>query len=309
MQFRKVRIFHNRKSGLRITQLRSIQEAVDQYWTPLCDDIAWYFPNTPEACRTMLDHALADGADCILVSGGDGTVSSIGRQLIGTNIPMGVIPLGSGNGVARHFNQSLSPTKSIKQIANGILYDMDVGFINGSPFLVSASVAWDAALVRQYNHLPMRGIGSYLLAAAISFIGYRTQPLYITIDGREEISLPAPLFFTIGNLSEWGGGARIDLSAKANDGLLELVSGEHRDAFSMLLKLESVFFDEGCKLLPNVLYRRFSTLDIHRPSAQPIQIDGELLDCDADIHVSVRPHALRLLCPQTLRMDIKPSVR
>ena len=126
MRFRKVRIFHNRRSGPWYTHLSKIQAAMDESWAKDCEDIAWYFPASREQCLAMLEHAMDDGTDCVLASGGDGTVSSIGVRLLGTGIPLGVIPLGSGNGVARHFNQSLSPAKSVAQLAEGQIVDMDV---------------------------------------------------------------------------------------------------------------------------------------------------------------------------------------
>ena len=297
MRFRKVRIFHNRRSGPWYTHLSKIQAAMDESWAKDCEDIAWYFPASREQCLAMLEHAMDDGTDCVLASGGDGTVSSIGVRLLGTGIPLGVIPLGSGNGVARHFNQSLSPAKSVAQLAEGQIVDMDVGVINETPFLVSASIAWDAALVERYNQMPIRGIGSYFLAAAVSFLDYSPQPLTVTVDGAETITVERPLVFTIGNLSGWGGGARIDRNAKADDGLLELVTGDQRDAPYMLSALDEVFFNGGCKDLPRVIYRKFSHLHIHRPNPQPIQLDGELMDCGTDIDISVRPRALRLLIP------------
>ena len=71
---------------------------------------------------------------------------------------------GSGNGLARHFGLSLDPAEAIGQLAAGEVRDMDVGLADGIPFLVSASVAWDAALVDAYNAIPFRGVASYALA-------------------------------------------------------------------------------------------------------------------------------------------------
>ena len=76
---------------------------------------------------------------------------SVGRRLAGTGVAMGVVPLGSGNGLARHFGQSLDPAESVEQLAAGAPCDIDVGVAGGVPFLVSASVAWDAALVEAYD--------------------------------------------------------------------------------------------------------------------------------------------------------------
>ena len=228
--------------------------------------------------------------------GGDGTVSSVGRKLLGTDVALGVVPLGSGNGLARHFGIPLDPQDAVASLAAGGTRRMDVGVAGGTPFLVSASVAWDAALVRAYDAIPFRGVASYALAGVRSFFGYRPQPLAAVVDGGETLRLEKPVLFTIGNLAGWGGGALIDPDASAEDGQLELIAGERRDAPRMLATVRRVF-SKGGKALPRVLYRTFRTLSVSRPAAGPVQLDGELSDFPARFEISVRPGALNILAP------------
>ena len=76
MNFEKVRVFYNSKSGVGGQSLQRIQEAFSQYWRKTARDIAWYFPANVEESHSMLANALLDGADCVIVCGGDGTVSN-----------------------------------------------------------------------------------------------------------------------------------------------------------------------------------------------------------------------------------------
>ena len=296
MRFRKVRVFYNRRSGPGVSRFDRVERAVSAAWAGAADDLAWYFPQSREASKAMVAESLRDGADLVLVCGGDGTVSSIGLELLGTGVPMGVLQMGSGNGLARHFGEDMDPAAAAAQLASGTVRDMDVGFVNGRPFLVSASFAWDAALVEAYDRLPMRGVASYVLAGAASLVEYRAQPFEIVVDGAEKIEIPDPLLCTVGNLSGWGGGAKIDDGADADDGLLELVAGRRRDGAHFLGDIAEVF-SGGSRNLPRVVYRRFSTLSIRRAEPAPVQLDGELADCGRDLEISVGRRKMRVLAP------------
>jgi diacylglycerol kinase family enzyme len=239
---------------------------------------------------------LAEGVDCFVVAGGDGTVSSVGVELVGKSACMAVIPVGSGNGLARHFSQSMRPAESVAQLARGRLYGMDVGMVDGRPFLVSCSMAWDAALVQTYNRSPVRGVWSYVFAGVYEFFEYRPQPIHATVDDAEEIELDRPVLFTVGNLSGWGGGALIADDARGDDGLLELAAARQRDAPVLLANIAEVF-EGGLKDVPRVVFRRFRRLRVRRSDPHPIQLDGELVEAGRDIEVTVRPNALRVLVP------------
>ena len=295
MSFRKVRLLYNRRSGPGHSRLDAVQRAVSRHWGAVADR-AWYFPADAAESDAMVAAAVADGADCVLVCGGDGTVSSVGRRLAGTGVAMGVVPLGSGNGLARHFGQSLDPEEAVAQLAAGAPRDIDVGVAGGVPFLVSASVAWDAALVEAYDAIPFRGVASYALAGAWAYFDYKPQPVEATVDGGETIRLEQPFLFSVGNLAGWGGGALIDADASAEDGRLELVAAERHDAPAMLAALPRVF-QQGCKALPGVAYRTFRRLRVVRPAPASVQLDGELVDLPAAFDVEVRSAALRLLVP------------
>ena len=299
MTFGKVRVFYNKKAGAGFS-FRRVQEAFSVHWKQAADDLAWYFPASPEESFKMVDAAIADGVECIVVCGGDGTVSSIGTRLIGSEVCLGVVPIGSGNGLARHFAQSMNCAEAIAQLARGAIREMDVGYVNGRPFLVSASAAWDAAMVKAYNQSPIRGVGTYVLAGVYSFFDYTPKPVRIVIDNAETLDIDRPILLTIGNLSGWGGGALIDKDANGCDGRLELVAARKQDAPLLLANLADVF-DRGLVNLPNVIFRHFKTLRIDRAEAQPIQLDGELHDAPKTLEVTVQEGQLKILAPSGAR--------
>ena len=294
--FRKVRVFYNRRSGPGISRFQRVEESFERAWADVADEIGWYFPTTREDSRRKVRAALDDGADLVVAAGGDGTVSSIGVELAGTGVPLAVVPMGSGNGLARHFRQKLDAAEAVAQLAGGRVVPMDIARANGRPFLVSASVAWDADLVRAYDRLPMRGVGSYVLAGAMTLLDYAPQPLTVTVDDEEPFTIDDPLLFTVGNVSGWGGGALIDPASNASDGRLELVAGRKRDAARMLGDI-AVVFSEGSRALPGAIHRSFAKMRVERPAPAPIQLDGERMDADAAIEFTVDPGVLRILVP------------
>jgi len=295
VKFSHVRVFVNRRSGSGWS-FDAVEEAFERHWADIADSITYQFPSSREQTVAWTHRALAEGVDCFVVAGGDGTVSSVGVELVGKPACMAVIPVGSGNGLARHFSQSMRPAESVAQLARGRLYGMDVGVVDGRPFLVSCSMAWDAALVQTYNRSPVRGVWSYVFAGVYEFFEYRPQPIHAVVDDAEEIELERPILFTVGNLSGWGGGALIADDARGDDGLLELAAARQRDAPVLFANIAEVF-EGGLKDVPRVVFRRFRRLRVRRSDPHPIQLDGELVEAGRDIEVTVRPNALRVLVP------------
>jgi diacylglycerol kinase family enzyme len=274
-----------------------VQSAFAKYWGSVSQDIAWYFPSSKEESDRLIDLAIADGVDCIIAGGGDGTIASIGKKLIGTNVVLGVIPLGSGNGLARHFSQSLKPVDSIRELANSTIVGMDVGYINEHPFLVSASIAWESDMVDLYNRFPVRGVGSYVMAGIGTFFTYRASETIIKIPSEQDVVIKKPLLLTLGNLSGWGGGAFIDVEASGCDGKLELVYAETIYAPMMLAHITRVF-ETGLKSLPYVTMKKIREAKLVRKDPVPIQLDGELIEAGLELDISVKQNMLKVLVPQ-----------
>jgi YegS/Rv2252/BmrU family lipid kinase len=241
--------------------------------------------------------AIERGCDVLVVCGGDGTVSTVGRALLGTDVALAVIPTGSGNGLARHFEIPLSPDKAAKALACGTVKAIDVGLVNGRLFLVTCSMAWDAALVRSFEKYRVRGILPYVFAGVQELIGYRPQDVEVTLDGGMPFVVEKPLVFTVANLTQYGGGARIAPHAEPDDGKLELVVVRRQDAAAVVAQAAR-FFDGTLDRIPEVMTRRFASMRVRRPKPSPVQMDGELVETGRDVEVTVRPMALKLLVPR-----------
>jgi diacylglycerol kinase (ATP) len=273
-----------------------MRQALDTVWDRPGIELFYQFSQSKEDGVAKAERAMGEGFDTILVSGGDGTVSTIGRVLIGSNVALGVIPTGSGNGFARHFDIPLSIDRAVRALVDAKPTLIDVGVVDGTPFFVTCSMAWDAAIVRSFDRSPLRGILPYVFAGVQEFLEYRPLDIDVELEDGGLLHFRRPMVFTIANLTQYGGGARIAPQANAEDGKLELVVGLQEDAPKLIANLARLF-DGSINKLPELITRTFSKLTVRRQEAGAIQVDGELVQAGAEVEVGIIPRALRVLVP------------
>jgi diacylglycerol kinase family enzyme len=293
---RRVRVLINPNSGIG-RSAGALHGVFQQHWDVPGIDLTYQISRSVEDGQEKTRRAMRDGADTILVVGGDGMVNSVGRELVGSDVALGVIPAGSGNGFARHFNIPLHLPSAARALAGAAVERIDVGTADGRPFFVTCSMAWDADVAKHFDRSPVRGILPYVMAAAYGLIEYQPQPLDASIDGRAFRRIGDPLVFTVANLTQYGGGAKIAPSARPDDGFLELVVMHRQDAPRLLAGLPRLF-DGTIDQLPEVETHRFRELRVKRDKPSAIQIDGEPIAAGTDVRIGVRPSALRVLVPR-----------
>lgn len=291
---KRIRVFINPKSGQRHFSA-AILSAIQKYWDRENIELTYQFSKSVGDGKRKVKQAIRDGIETVLIVGGDGIISSIGSELVGTDIVLGAIPTGSGNGFARHFNIPLDPKAAIRTLFNATEQRIDVGLIDKQPFLVTCSIAWDAAIVHQLEKLHLRGILPYFLAGAQQFFEYKPQVLEIDVDG-ERITLDKPLIFTVANLTQYGGGAKIAPTAKPNDGFLEMVTVPRQNIPELLGKIHRLF-GGTIDQVDSITTRKFKRMELHCSEPFPVQVDGELESERQRIVVEIAPQALSVLVP------------
>lgn len=292
---RKVRVLVNPKSGLGAS-FDSFWGLVEKHWSGPDVDVTYQFSNDVDDGRRKAGRAVREGIDTILVAGGDGMVNSIGGELVGTSTALGVIPTGSGNGFARHFGIPLDIPQAVKALSRARKRPIDVGTANDRPFFVTCSLAWDAAIARRFEDFPFRGIAPYVFAAAAELITYEDQPIHAALDDGPAQTIPNPILFTVANLTQFGGGAQIAPKARPDDGFMELVVALRPDLPLLLMNIGRLF-NGTIDQLPQITTRRFQRMDLHRPKATPIQLDGELVEAGREVAIRLLPKALSVLVP------------
>jgi YegS/Rv2252/BmrU family lipid kinase len=269
--------------------------AIEKVWDTPEHDVSFQFSQSAEDGAAKVRRAMDRGTDTVLVVGGDGMVNTIGAELVHTDVRLGVVPAGSGNGFARHFGIPLHPAEAAKALLEGRTKAIDVGRVNERFFFVTCSMAWDGALVETFEKYPFRGIVPYVLAGAQQLLEYKAQPFHVETD-TEQLEFSHPLIFTVANLSQFGSDVLVAPDARADSGDLELVAIEKKDMPLVLSQIHR-FIEKTFHQHPLVTNRHFKRMDVVRENASPVQVDGELMKADKDVHIEVLPSALNVIVP------------
>ncbi|QKG80167.1 diacylglycerol/lipid kinase family protein [Tenuifilum thalassicum] len=162
-----------------------------------------------------------EGFKYFVAVGGDGTVNEVGSAVVDTDCVMGIIPLGSGNGLARHLKIPIDVEKSIRIINQLKVDKIDYGLVNGQPFFCTCGVGFDAHIGYRFAKQEGRGFFNYVKVALQDFINYKPKKYKLKIDGGEKFKVKAFLI-TCANASQYGNNAYIAPNADMKDGLLDL---------------------------------------------------------------------------------------
>jgi diacylglycerol kinase (ATP) len=253
----------------------------------------------PDSARTLASRSVSEGASMIVAAGGDGTISQVAQALVGQPIPLAILPLGTGNDLARHLGIS-KPEAAIDVLIEGRTNPVDVIAWKAayrSGFVVNvAGLGFDAEVAERINrgYRWIGGTAAYLLAV-VECLG-RTKPLKISleIDGRRcdrRIMLCA-----FANASSYGGGMRIAPKACTEDGLIDLIIVNSVSRVDFLRALPGVF--RGLHLAhPAVEHLTAKKISVICECPAPILCDGEIVAAGS-IEFEIRPRALNLVRPQ-----------
>lgn len=248
----------------------------------------------PGDATVLAREAVGQGVDAVLACGGDGTVNETATAMIGTGVPMGIIPCGSGNGLARHLAIPVEPMLSLDIIAGGHFDDCDCGMVNGRPFFCTFGVGYDADVALRFANSGRRGVVSYVRSAIEEFIRFRHEHYTLTVDG-ETIADDAFLI-TCCNISQYGNNAYIAPKASITDGLLDLIIIRKASMLeTMLVSLDLVTGTIDHNRLIDTA--RLSKAVIERSAPGSAHIDGEPVQLGERLEICCLKGALRLFTP------------
>ena len=164
--------------------------------------------------------AAAEGFEVVAAVGGDGTVNEVGRGLLGTAAALGIVPQGSGNGLARHLKVPLGLPAALRRLAAPIFSRMDVGMINGHPFFCTAGLGFDAHVSQHFALAGSRGLSTYLRVTLYEYRRYRPVAVHVNLNGQQITTGCYVLAFA--NASQYGNNVYIAPHADLRDGLLDV---------------------------------------------------------------------------------------
>ena len=234
--------------------------------------------------------AIEQGATRIIAVGGDGTINEVASVLVGKSIPLGIIPVGSGNGLARHLNIPLNFKKAFQKALVGASIKIDVGYINNKPFFCTAGVGFDAAVAHRFANSSGRGLINYMKATIKTLFNYK--PIEVSIN---KAPLEKVFSLSIANANQFGNNAFISPFSNIQDGQLELVK------IGILNKIQAGIlavrlFKKSIHHSKNVTLASCKEASIHYVKNAPIHIDGENLLTDNELlNITISPLALTVI--------------
>lgn len=262
-------------------------------------DVTVGFTGGPGDATEMARQAAAEGYDGVLACGGDGTINETAKGLLGTGVPLGILPAGSGNGLARHLGIPVDARAACDIVAKRCVRDCDYGDVNGNPFFCTFGIGFDAAVSDRFAASPKRGRMTYVKSALHEFRHYNPLDYRILADD-EEIDMKAFLI-TVANANQYGNNAYIAPDASVTDGKLNLVIVPRITKMGTLplgIRLMSGTLDKSKKLV----HRRVNKVVIERAESGPAHLDGEPFG-NAGKHIEINCH------PGQLAIFVNPDKR
>lgn len=256
-------------------------------------DVTFRFTSHPGHATELAAEAVADGVDIVVAVGGDGTVNEVARALVGTDTALGIIPCGSGNGLARHLHIPMNVRKAVEILNEGHMTLIDSMTVNGIPCFCTAGVGYDAYVSEKYAKEPTRGLSTYVRKAVEGWFSYQPQQYIIETDNGT-IQRTA-LAITCANANQWGNDFHVAPKASLTDGLID-VTIIHPIHLVNALKMPSQIFGYSFDKNPDVETFKTSGLTIRRAIMAPLHIDGESQRGTRDITIALRPASLGVLC-------------
>lgn len=242
----------------------------------------------------------AKGIDMVVAVGGDGTVNEVARSLVHTQTALGIIPCGSGNGLARHLCIPMDIKKAIQIINSCKIETFDYGVINDQPFLCTCGMGFDAFISLKFAEAGKRGPITYVENVLKEGLKYKPE----TYEVEDETGAKKYEAFLIAcaNASQYGNNAYIAPGATMKDGEMDVIIMEPFDALDAPQIAASLFMKT---LTNNSKIKTFRTksLHIHRKAPGAIHYDGDPIMTGRDIDVHIEHLGIRILTNPDMTED------
>ena len=242
----------------------------------------------------IAEEAAGKNFDVIVAVGGDGTINEIASKVMQQHKILGVLPFGSGNGLARFLKIPMNTVKAIKVINNCKVSVIDTATFNDKCFFNMAGMGFDAHISSVFAGNKGRGLSGYVKLGLQEVLSYQPQTYRIVIDGREY--LRKAFVISVANSSQYGNNAHIAPTASVTDGLLDVCIVKEFPMYKLpLLAYEMLRSKTDHSKLVEII--KGKNIHISRIKEDAIHIDGEPFFMGKEIAVSVNPLSLNIITP------------
>jgi diacylglycerol kinase (ATP) len=289
---KKLRIcfIYNPISGVR--RLKGLEDLIRQNLDLNRFEYIIQGTSSPKDAMRLASAAVQDNFDIVVAVGGDGTINEIVQGMGNTPLILGIIPYGSGNGLARHLEIPLEPEKAIKLINNLKTRTIDIASINGYPFASIAGLGFDARVANKYRKLKKRGFFGYTRVVMMELLRYREREYTLSFND-QKITRRA-LSLSIANSNQFGYNTIIAPTAKPDDGLLDLVIVK-KFPIGEIPRMIGLLFTG--KIDQSSYIESFKTTEVFivRKRGKRVNIDGEAIKMGKEIFVRIQPAAIKVI--------------
>lgn len=228
--------------------------------------------------------AAAAGVPIVCAVGGDGTVNEVARAIVHTPTALGIIPCGSGNGLARHLQIPMDPVRAVEVLNAGVIHSLDYGRINGQPFFCTCGMGFDAFVSQRFSESGKRGFVSYVENTLREGLNYR--PDTYTVENENGTILGKAFLIACANASQYGNNAFIAPHASMKDGLMDVTIIE---PFSTLEsgQIALQLFTGTLPSNSHVKTFRARKLHIERQHPGAIHVDGDPIEAGREFDVEL----------------------
>ena len=271
---------------------KSVRQVMGHYgW----DEPLWLETTPEDPGLGQAKAAVSAGADLVLACGGDGTVTACAEGVTGTGVPLGIIPMGTGNLLARNVGLPMGLEEALAVALGGVQQPIDAGRVEGTLFVVMAGLGLDARMLGDTGDPLKKRLGWLAYAvSAVRHLGDRPMRLTVSADGGRRRRMRANALI-VGNVGWLRGGLPLLPDARPDDGLLDAVVLNASGLTGWLAVTVDV-------LLRRPAYGRvhriqFTRLQVTLDHEQPWEVDGEVMGSTRRFTIVAQPGALLLRMP------------
>lgn len=253
-----------------------------------------YFTRREGEVFSVAQEAIQQGFEAIVVAGGDGTANEAINAIVKSKVPLGILPFGGSNVLARELQIPMHPVRAAEVIAQKRLRTIDLGVANGRYFAMMASCGYDAYAVSRTSRRIKKFIHryAYVWAGIKDFLGYKPSEITLNLDDGKVIEKGT--FVVVGNSHFYGGSHQMTPFAEIDDGFLDILIYKGKKQFGLARFAFHVLFKQHLKL-KNVRYYRIRKAVLSGEKPTLVQVDGDLLGT-LPLYVEIVPSALQVFC-------------
>jgi YegS/Rv2252/BmrU family lipid kinase len=283
----------NPNSGTKVQQ--RIGQSIERYLNHRKFLYSIWHTAYPGHATELAKKAVEEGYQVVVAVGGDGSINEVAAGLVHTEVALGIVPAGSGNGLAMHLGYGRNMDEAIKRLNAAEPVRMDCGFLNGRPFVNMAGVGFDGMVSNLMQGQSFRGFIPYFFQSLKAGLVYQPKDCLLEFDGK--VVEERCFVITVANGVMYGYNMSIAPDARIDDGLFSVVVLKDVPKWKYFAAVRSVVTG---KIYEEDFVDHYTTSEITIKTAGEnyVHFDGEGARYEGDLHFKIEPKCLNVLAPR-----------